>query len=244
MARNITDRKEADEARKEAEFTAKLLQVQDAERRRIGRELHDGVGQLVIGIKMNASQVFKEKDKLSPGVARCITENVELIGQAIDEIRTVSYLLHPPILEEIGLLSALEWYTNGFAQRSNVKVVLEYSSGLGRLPQDYELSLFRVAQECLTNVHRHSGGSTATVKLMRSSQEITLEVKDDGKGIDKHLQSKIASDATIGVGFRGIQERVKLIGGRLAVHSSGHGTSVSVILPITWTNNDDISVRA
>jgi PAS domain S-box-containing protein len=236
VARDITDRKRAEEARKDAEFSAKLLKVQDAERRRIARELHDGVGQLVIAIKMNVSQVYKEKHKLSPSGARCVTENSELIGQAIAEIRTVSYLLHPPMLEEIGLISALEWYANGFAERSNVKVSLEFASDLGRLPQDYELSLFRVAQECLTNIHRHSGSPTAMVKLMRSSKEITLEVRDAGKGIDKHLQSKIVSGATVGVGFRGMQERVKLIGGSLVVRSSDLGTAVAVTLPLSSTN--------
>jgi PAS domain S-box-containing protein len=237
VARDITDRKEAEESRKKTEFAAKLLQVQDAERRRIGRELHDGLGQLVIAVKMNASQVFKEKDKLSPTAARCITENIELIGQALEEIRTVSYLLHPPMLEEIGLLSALAWYAEGFAQRSKVKVALELADDLGRLPEDYELSLFRVAQECLANIHRHSGSPTAAVKLMRTSKEIKLEVTDAGKGIDKHFQSKIASGASIGVGFRGMQERVKLMGGKLAVQSSDHGTSVAVTLPITWNND-------
>lgn len=243
VARDITDRKRAEDARKDAEFSSKLLKVQDAERRRIARELHDGVGQLAIAIKMNVSQVYKEKHKLSPSAARCITENFELIGQTIAEIRTVSYLLHPPLLEEIGLVSALEWYTNGFAERSNVKVSLELAPNLGRLPQDYELSLFRVAQECLTNIHRHSGSPTATVKLMRSSKEITLEVRDGGRGIDKHLQSNIASGATIGVGFRGMQERVKLIGGSLAVRSSNKGTSVAVTLPISWMNGAEADAR-
>ena len=192
---------------------------------------------------MNASQVFKEKDKLSPTAARCITENIELIGQALEEIRTVSYLLHPPMLEEIGLLSALAWYAEGFAQRSKVKVALELASDLGRLPEDYELSLFRVAQECLANVHRHSGSSTAAIKLVRTSKEIKLEVTDAGKGIDKRLQSKIASGASIGVGFRGMQERVKLMGGKLAVQSSDDGTSVAVTLPITWNNDAEAGAR-
>lgn len=243
VARDITDLKEIDRVRKEAEFAAKLLQVQDAERRRIGRELHDGIGQLIIAIKMNASHVFTEKDKLSPTAARCITENIALIAQAIDEVRTVSYLLHPPMLEEIGLVPALEWYVEGFTQRSNVKVALELTPDLGRLPHDYELSLFRVVQECLTNIHRHSGSATATLKLMRDPHQITLEVTDVGKGIDELLQSKIASRATIGVGFRGMQERVKLIGGKLAVRSSDRGTSVAVTLPITWNNSPDASAQ-
>lgn len=244
VARDITDRKRSEDVQKDAEFSSKLLKMQDVDRRRIARELHDGVGQLIIAIKMNVSQVYKEKYKLSTSAARYVTEAFELIGQAIAEIRTVSYLLHPPMLEEIGLVSALEWYARGFAERSHITVSLELANNLGRLPQDYELSLFRVAQECLTNIHRHSGSSTATVKLMRSSKEITLEVGDAGKGIDKQLQSKIASGATIGVGFRGMQERVKLIGGSLTVQSSDRGTSIAVILPTTWNDDTAPSVES
>ena len=237
VARDITDRKRAEEARKEVEIAAKLLHVQDAERRRIARELHDGLGQLAIAIKINASQILKEKNKLSSRAAQCATENMELAGQAISEIRTVSYLLHPPLLDEIGLISALESYTEGFAQRSKVKVALELAADLGRLPQDYELSLFRVAQECLTNIHRHSGSPTAMLKLLRTPHEITLEVIDEGRGIDEQKRATIDAGAAIGVGFRGMQERVKLIGGKLKVQSSNRGTSVVVTLPITWNIN-------
>jgi PAS domain S-box-containing protein len=243
VARDITDRKRAEEARKDAEIAAKLLHVQDAERRRIARELHDGVGQLVIGIKMNASHILKEKDKLSPLGARCATENIQLIDQAGSEIRTVSYLLHPPMLDEIGLRSALESYAEGFAERTNVRVALQVASDLGRLPQDYELSLFRVAQECLTNIHRHSGSSNATLKLLRTPQEIALEVSDDGQGIGDQNLAKIDSGASIGVGFRGMQERVKLIGGKLAVQSSNQGTSVVVTLPINWDTDQALGTR-
>lgn len=144
------------------------------------------------------------------------------------------------MLEEIGLLSALAWYADGFAERSKVEVALELASDLGRLPEDYELSLFRVAQECLANVHRHSGSSTAAVKLMRTSKEIKLQVTDDGKGIDKHLQSKIASGASIGVDFRGMQERVKLMG---AITARAGSNCQSSTLPITWNNNAEARAR-
>lgn len=243
VARDITDRKRAEEARKDAEISAKLLHVQDAERRRIARELHDGLGQLLVGIKMNASHVFQEKEKLSPLAARCITDNIQLIDQAGAEIRTVSYLLHPPMLDEIGLRSALESYVEGFAQRTNVNVVLEIAPDLDRLPQDYELSLFRVAQECLTNIHRHSGSSHATLKLLRTPQEISLEVSDDGHGIGDQNLARIDSGASIGVGFRGMQERVKLLGGKLTVQSSDQGTRVIVTLPVDWDANQSLSAR-
>ena len=232
VARDITERKEAEEARKDAEVGAKLLQVQDVERRRIARELHDGVGQLLAAIAMNISQVFREKERLSDPAARCVAENINLIDQAASEIRTVSYLLHPPMLDEIGLSSALAWYVEGFSQRSKVSVTLQVSPDFGRLPQEHELTLFRVVQECLINIHRHSGSSTATIRLSRSTEEIRLEVEDSGKGIDQAMTAKIASGVSVGVGMRGMQERIKSVCGRMIVDSDLSGTSIVVTLPI------------
>jgi PAS domain S-box-containing protein len=232
VARDITERKEVDRVRKEVEVAAKLLQVQDLERRRIARELHDGVGQLLAAIGMNVSQVFREKERLSDPAARCVDENMTLISQAASEIRTVSYLLHPPMLEEIGLSSALASYVDGFSQRSKVGVKLDVAPDFQRLPQAYELTLFRVVQECLTNIHRHSGSSTATVKLSRTAQEIRLEVEDSGKGIDQAITAKIASGASAGVGMRGMQERIRSLRGHMIVDSGQSGTSIIVTLPI------------
>lgn len=229
---DITRRKEAEEARKQVELSAHLLQAQDQERRRIARELHDGVGQLLTAIRMNVSQVANEKSKLSPAAAQRVEENMRLTGQAAAEIRTMSYLLHPPLLDEVGLRSALQWYVEGFAERSGVNVTLDQRADLGRLPQGHELSLFRITQECLTNVHRHSGSSTVFIRLGRVDDRVELEVKDEGRGIDQETQSKINSEASSGVGFRGMQERLKAIGGRLAVHSNGTGTSVVVTIPL------------
>jgi PAS domain S-box-containing protein len=232
VARDITERKETEEARKDAEVGAKLLQVQDVERRRIARELHDGVGQLLAAIRMNVSRVFKEKERLSDPAARCVAENMNLTEQAASEIRTVSYLLHPPMLEEIGLSSALASYVEGFSRRSKLRVRLQVAPDFGRLPQEYELTLFRVVQECLTNVHRHSGSSTATVRLLVTAEEIRLDVEDNGKGIDQEMTAKIASGASVGVGMRGMQERIKSLGGRMIVDSDQSGTSVVVTLPL------------
>ena len=232
VARDITDRKMVEQARKEAEVSSRLFQVQDAERRRIGRELHDGLGQLLAAMSMNVSHVMKEKHKLSPDTARCVTDNADLIAQATAEVRTVSYLLHPPMLDEVGLQSALRWYTEGFTERSKIDVALELDSNIGRLPEDYELSLFRVAQECLTNIHRHSGSSRALVRLSRTSKGIELEVKDEGGGMSEEAQSKIASGSSPGVGFRGMRERVKTIGGTLSVRSDKSGTSVVIELAL------------
>jgi PAS domain S-box-containing protein len=233
VARDISEQMRADGLRKEAEISAHLLQVQDTERRRIARELHDGVGNLLAGISMNASQIAKEKEKLSPSRARCLEENLGLIGQACAEIRTVSYLLHPPLLDEVGLQSALRWYIDGFAERSKIKVTMEIAPDLGRLPEDYELSLFRIAQECLTNVHRHSESFTALVRLWRTPGRVEMEVRDEGKGIKEEIQSKFAAGSSSGVGLRGMQERVRLLGGELIVQSAGNGTSVLVALPLT-----------
>lgn len=232
VARDITDRKILEQARKEAEVSSRLFQVQDAERRRIARELHDGLGQLLAAMSMNVSHVMKEKEKLSPDTARCVTDNAGLIAQATAEVRTVSYLLHPPMLDEVGLQSALRWYTEGFTERSKINVALELDSNIGRLPEDYELSLFRVAQECLTNIHRHSGSSRALVRLTRTSKGIELEVKDEGGGMSEEAQSKIASGFSPGVGFRGMRERVKTLGGTLSVRSDKSGTSVVVELAL------------
>jgi len=240
VARDITDRKEADRARKDAEISAKLLQVQDSERRRIARELHDGVGQLLAAIGMNASQVLREKEKLSERTAEAVVENMGLIRQAVEEIRTASYLLHPPMLDEMGLPTALEEYTAGFAQRSKVAVTLEVGSDVGRLPEDLELMLFRVVQECLTNIHRHSGSLTATIKLSRTKDEIKLLVKDSGKGIDQRILAKIDSATTAGVWIRGMQERLKSVRGRIVVESDQNGTSVMVTSPVIWKNEAQV----
>jgi signal transduction histidine kinase len=195
--------------------------------------LHDGVGQLLAAIGINASRVAREKQNLSPDAARCIEENCKLIENVATDIRTVSYLLHPPLLDEMGLQSALKWYVDGFAERSKIAANVELPVDLGRLPQEYELCLFRIAQECLTNIHRHSGSSTALVRLWRTPAEIKMEVKDQGRGINQEIQSKIASSSSAGVGLRGMLERVRQIGGTLEIHSNGNGTSVLVTLPLT-----------
>ena len=231
MARDITERKKAEKAIKERELSARLLKLQDEERRRIARELHDGVGQLLAAMSMNASRIDGEKSKLSPDAARCAEENAKLIQQVSADIRTVSYLLHPPLLDEMGLHSALKWFIDGFSERSNIAANLELPADWERLPRDYELCLFRIAQECLTNIHRHSGSLTASVRLLRSPREITLEVSDEGKGVNQETQAKISSGETAGVGLRGMRERVRQFGGNLEVRSNGHGATVIATVP-------------
>jgi PAS domain S-box-containing protein len=230
---DITQQKEGEKALKESELAASLLRLQDDERRRIARELHDGVGQLLAAMSMNASRLEREKSKLSPDAARCAEENSNMIKQISADIRTMSYLFHPPLLDEMGLHSALKWYVEGFAERSQIAASLELSADFGRLPKDHELCLFRIVQECLTNIHRHSGSSTALVRLWRTPEELRMEVSDQGRGIHPEIQSKFASGESAGVGLRGMQERVKQIGGTLEIHSNGKGASILVALPLT-----------
>lgn len=231
IARDISERKCFEDTLKESEFTSRLLKVQDEDRRRIARELHDGVGQVLAAISMNVDGVVKESHKLSTEAARRAGEIKELIRQASTDIRTVSYLLHPPLLDELGLVSALKWYIDGFAERSKMKVTLELPPSLERVPRDLELVVFRIAQECLTNIHRHAKCSSALVRLSNADGNLTMEIRDTGQGIDKELQTKIASGETTGVGLRGMRERVVALGGSFAIESNENGTSVLVTLP-------------
>ena len=175
------------------ELSGKLLQTQDEERRRIARELHDGVGQSLAALNINLSRLTKEKPDLRSGGRQTLAESLALAEQASREIRTLSYLLHPPLLDEVGLESALRWYVDGFSERSKIAVRLQVNPGFSEgLPPDLALSLFRIVQECLTNVHRHSGSVTALVGVKRSPEAIILEVKDEGKGVDAELKARIS----------------------------------------------------
>jgi PAS domain S-box-containing protein len=214
------------------ELSGRLLRLQDEERRHIARELHDSVGQLLASISMNISNVAAEKEKLSSSAAKCIDENACLLEQVSNEIRTMSHLLHPPLLDEVGLESAVSWYVEGFAERSKIKVALELPDVEQRLPRDLELCLFRIVQECLTNIHRHAESSTALVRISRAPSEVKLEVRDHGKGIAQESQFRISSGETAGVGLRGMRERVRQLGGQLQVQSDGKGTVVVASLPL------------
>jgi PAS domain S-box-containing protein len=215
------------------ELTGKLLQTQDEERRRIARELHDGAGQLVVAMSMNLNSIVNEKEKLSVQARQNLEQNQALIEQASREIRTMSHLLHPPLLDEVGLDSALRWYIDGFSERSKITVETKLASGFTEdLPRDMALSVFRIVQESLTNIHRHSESPTALVQIDRSPSEITLVIEDKGKGVPAQIQSKISSGELTGVGLRGMRERVRQFGGHLDVRLNGHRTRVMAVLPI------------
>ena len=213
------------------ELSARLLQIQDEERRRIARELHDSVGQMLAAVSMNLAQVEREAQALSPEARTALEDNAALLSQLSTEIRTISHLLHPPLLDEVGLQSALQWYIEGFSERSKIDVDLQLPDDFGRLPRNLEITLFRVVQECLTNIHRHSGSTTAAIRVARSPNEVRLEVRDAGKGIPADTQAGLSSGKLSGVGLRGMHERLRQMGGQLDVCSNADGTLIRATLP-------------
>jgi PAS domain S-box-containing protein len=217
------------------ELSLHLLRTQDEERRRIGRELHDSLGQYlaVLKMKLHSLELVCEEQQGNPAV-REVAECIVLTDDCIKEVRTVSYLLYPPMLEEIGLKSAIPWYLEGFSERSGIKTTFEVQSGLGRLSRDAELALFRVLQESLTNVHRHSGSSTAGVQLLAKDGRCVLVIEDTGKGISSEYLEQAGKDwiAAPGVGLRGMNERMRQLGGELEIVSSEGGTTVRAMLPM------------
>lgn len=213
------------------ELSGRLLQMQDDERRRIARELHDSVGQLLVAVDLNTNRILATPQRLNPELAAAAEENVRLVAEIHREVRTISYLLHPPLIDEAGLCSALRWYVEGFAQRSRIHVDLDLPPDLGRLPRDLELCLFRVVQESLTNIHRHSGSQSALVRIRRENGSLHLEVQDSGKGIAWEKQLELNSDGKTGVGIRGMRERLRQFSGTLEVSSSPGGTAVIAQLP-------------
>jgi PAS domain S-box-containing protein len=231
LVEDITERKHAEEALRQ--LSGRLLKVQDEERRRLSRELHDGTAQTIAALGMNLSVVRESKVALDERAQKALTESMELADQCIRELRTLSYLLHPPMLDDRGLASALAGYAEGFAGRSGISVKLDLTPDLGRLPQEVELMLFRVVQESLTNIHRHSGSRTATIRLARYPKDIVLQVRDQGHGISGKLGRAGEPAARLGVGIAGMRERVRQIGGRLQIHSRPGGTDVEVVVPLS-----------
>jgi len=213
------------------ELTARLLQLQDEERRRIARELHDSVGQLLAALGMNLSVVRSDIERLTK-TARAVTDSEALVQEMSKDIRTLSHLLHPPLLDETGLSSALRWYIDGFAQRSQIKVDLEFPEGFGRLSRELEIAIFRTVQECLTNIHRHSESPTAKIRIVRAASHVRVEVEDRGKGIPPEKLNEMASAGAPGVGIRGMRERLRQLGGGLEINSNGKGTLVAAQLPV------------
>jgi two-component system, NarL family, sensor histidine kinase FusK len=218
-------REQANQAVLLRDLSGRLLQMQDEERRRIARELHDSAGQLITAIGLNLS-VVGASENLSPAASKAVAEAVVLGEELSREIRTMSYLLHPPLLDEAGLASALQWYVSGFGERSKIKVTLQLPPELPRLSSELEISIFRIVQEALTNVYRHSGSPTARVSILSEGDVFRLCIEDAGKGMESRSGLGSASPNQTGVGLRGMQERVSQLGGTLQIASSEIGTRV------------------
>jgi len=217
------------------ELSARLMQLQDDERRRIARELHDSVGQMLAALGMNLAAVGTDIERLVK-TANTVNDSAALVQELSREVRTISHLLHPPLLDEAGLASALHWYVEGFAERSKIKVDLEVPEDFGRLGRESETAIFRTVQECLTNIHRHSASPTARIRIAASDGYVCVEVEDRGKGIPSEKQFELASAGTPGVGIRGMRERLRQLGGNLDIHSNGKGTLIMARLPLAVTS--------
>ena len=215
------------------QLSGRLLQMQDEERRRIARELHDSVGQIVAALSMDLSVIERETDRLTPAAAATVKEGSNLVSEISRQIRTISHLLHPPLLDEVGLASALQWYVEGFGERSKIHVALDLPPNFGRLSRDMETAIFRIVQECLTNVHRHSGSSSAAVRITKIANQLRVEVQDEGKGVSAEKQMEMAGVGRTGVGMSGMRERLRQFGGRLEVSSVPGHTVVAATLPLS-----------
>ena len=232
--RDITERKRMEESLRL--LSGQLLHLQDQERRRIARELHDSAGQILAALGMNLSLLESENGNIAPRAAKAIQESIGLVQELSRELRTISHLLHPPLLDEVGLASGLRSYLEGFTERSKIKVDLELPEDFGRLPEDLETALFRIVQECLTNIHRHSESPVARIRIRRSDGQVSLEVEDRGKGIPPGKREAMESGGTPGIGIRGMRERLRQLGGRLEINSSDRGTVVVARLPVASTS--------
>jgi PAS domain S-box-containing protein len=237
--RDISERKRAEERiteqtqqlheanRELRHLSSRIVAVRDEERRRLGRELHDSQGQYLAAIKMNLEMIeTTEAAALSAVQKSALTEAITLLERSMREIRVISHLLHPPLLDEIGLQAVVPWYLNSFSERSGIQIDLDMPSDIAKLPDQVELAVFRVLQECLTNVHRHSGSKVAKVKILPEETSVTLEVFDRGRG----MSSQNGSDPVMGVGITGMRERVRELGGHFEINSSSEGTVVRAVL--------------
>jgi signal transduction histidine kinase len=224
------------EVRRQAEdrlrrLSVRLMTLQDEERRRIARDLHDTTGQTLAMLKITIASV-EQLGIQAPGLLPLVKDLHAFADEALREVRTTSYLLHPPVLDQLGFVCAARWFVDGFAKRSNIQVQLEIEEASVRLSKNCELALFRVLQESLTNVHRHSKASAADVKFTRKNDQLQLVVHDNGCGIEEHsLQQFRETNDGVGVGIAGMRERIRELGGTLEVCSDRSGTTVSVALP-------------
>lgn len=238
VTRDFTERMEAKEAlarseRSLRELSLHLLSTQDAERKRIGRDLHDSLGQYLAVLKLKLESVVSLIETQPGLAAQDAADCIRLTDDSIKEVRTVSYLLYPPMLEEMGLKSAIPWYLSGFSSRSGITITFNAENNFGRLSSEAELALFRVLQESLTNVHRHSGSKTAEVRLLTHEGSAVLEIEDKGRGFDHSVLEQGGEDwmGALGVGVRGMKERMNQLKGRLEIKTREGSTIVRAMVP-------------
>jgi two-component system, NarL family, sensor kinase len=213
-------------------LSARILTLQDEERRRLGRELHDSAGQLLAALHINLG-VIAQRTQGDPNISARVADSAALADQVISEIRTLSYLLHPPMLDETGLASAVEWYARGFSDRSKIAVDLDVDPLLPRFPTEVETAIFRIVQESLVNIHRHSGSRTAFISLKSNSEAAALTIRDEGCGIRTEiLKNMEVCGANVGVGIGGMRERARQLGGAISIRRANPGTVVQVSLPV------------
>ncbi len=234
LQNEVNQRRLAEQAvRREEEalrmLSGRLLQMQDDERRSIARALHDSMGQELTAIKLGLQRALSEIPHDS-AMTRSLSNHVEGIDRALLQVRNLSLLLHPPMLDEVGLSSALRWFVDGMVQRSNLEITLDITSPWERLSPELETTIYRIVQECLTNVYRHSGSSYAEIHIKREGDQVSLQVKDGGKGVPSDLMDRLSK--SIGVGIGGMRERVRQFGGHLKLSPAHPGTLVEVVLPL------------
>jgi PAS domain S-box-containing protein len=228
---DIHDQKTAEEKARRADVSFQLMKIQDEERRHIARELHDTAGQTLTVLGLHLAELVQLAGQSAPELAREAKQIEDAVQQLHREIRTASYLLHPPLLDEAGLNSAIGWYVEGLLERSGLDVHLDISPEVGRLPRDMELVIFRLVQECLTNIHRHSGSKTASIGISRKSEQVTLDIRDQGRGMSPERLAEIHAGRS-GVGTRGMRERLLQFEGTVNFESSTSGTRVFATIPI------------
>ena len=234
--RNNDMREQSEQLR---QLSWRLLRARDEERRHLARELHDSTGQLLAVLNINLSRLQSiSADENTEVRNKVLEECSTLAAEVTSQIRTVSYLLHPPLLEERGLPSALKWLVDGLDQRSQISVTLDIADELGRLLPDLDLALFRIAQESLTNVHRHAKCKNASVRVSRNADRVSLEIKDDGNGIPREKLANLSAHGS-GVGITGMRERAREFGGELRIYSDESGTRILVTIPANRLRSPD-----
>lgn len=241
LLNEVAQRVRAEEALRRDEeslrqLSGRLLQLQDEERRRIARDLHDSTGQKVAGLALDIALLQQNAAQLSPQAQSALQSCANLAKEITTDLRTLSYLLHPPLLDEVGLRSAVQWYVDGFVRRSRIRVDLSLPPKLARMPEDVEIALFRILQESLSNVHRHSGSATASVRMIVEDHRVVLEIKDCGQPtLPDAIRTVSQAPELLGVGIRGMRERVRQLGGQLEIVHTPKGTTVKATLPLKTT---------